>query len=176
MKSKKVKDRLFIFMVIMAIGAIVYLYFDSNTKIKEENTRWEQVSGQTYTSDSKEEIYITTRKDELSALENETIVDDFYVSHHYSMILNSKTNYYRSPKPIIIDLYGQLKNMFDSDILYLAKKNNGTLSVAKITSDNIYDEREDKNSKFTVTIKQLDNKFRIYLTNNKKEYNSDGLP
>lgn len=49
MKSKKVKDRLFIFMVIMAIGAIVYIYFDSNTKIKEENTRWEQVSGQTYT-------------------------------------------------------------------------------------------------------------------------------
>ena len=88
MKSKKVKDRLFIFMVIMAIGAIVYIYFDSNTKIKEENTRWEQVSGQTYTSDSKEEIYITTRKDELSALEN-TNIDKFYVDHHYSMILNS---------------------------------------------------------------------------------------
>jgi hypothetical protein len=175
MKSEKVKDRLFIFMVILAIGAIVYLYVDGNARIKEENTRWEHVSGKTYTSDSKEEIYITTRQDELSALENNDI-DKFYVDHHYSMILNSKTNYYRSPKPIIIDLYGQLKNMFDSDILYLAKKNNGTLSVAKITSDNIYDEREDKNSKFTVTIKQLDNKFRIYLTNNKKEYNSDGLP
>jgi len=175
MKSEKVKDRLFIFMVILAIGAIVYLYVDGNARIKEENTRWEHVSGKTYTSDSKEEIYITTRQDELSALEN-TDIDKFYVDHHYSMILNSKTNYYRSPKPIIIDLYGQLKNMFDSDILYLAKKNNGTLSVAKITSDNIYDEREDKNSKFTVTIKQLDNKFRIYLTNNKKEYNSDGLP
>lgn len=154
MKSEKVKDRLFIFMVIMAIGAIVYLYVDGNARIKEENTRWEHVSGKTYTSDSKEEIYITTRQDELSALEN-TDIDKFYVDHHYSMILNSKTNYYRSPKPIIIDLYGQLKNMFDSDILYLAKKNNGTLSVAKITSDNIYDEREDKNSKFTVTIKQL---------------------
>lgn len=175
MKSEKVKDRLFIFMVILAIGAIVYLYVDGNARIKEENTRWEHVSGKTYTSDSKEEIYITTRQDELSALEN-TDIDKFYVDHHYSMILNSKTNYYRYPKPIIIDLYGQLKNMFDSDILYLAKKNNGTLSVAKITSDNIYDEREDKNSKFTVTIKQLDNKFRIYLTNNKKEYNSDGLP
>ena len=175
MKSEKVKDRLFIFMVILAIGAIVYLYVDGNARIKEENTRWEHVSGKTYTSDSKEEIYITTRQDELSALEN-TDIDKFYVDHHYSMILNSKTNYYRSPKPIIIDLYGQLKNMFDSDILYLAKKNNGTLSVAKITSDNIYDEREDKNSKFTVTIKQLDNKFRIYLTNNKQEYNSDGLP
>lgn len=175
MKSEKVKDRLFIFMVILAIGAIVYLYVDGNARIKEENTRWEHVSGKTYTSDSKEEIYITTRQDELSALEN-TDIDKFYVDHHYSMILNSKTNYYRSPKPIIIDLYGQLKNMFDSDILYLAKKNNGTLSVAKITSDNIYDEREDKNSKFTVTIKQLDNKFRIYLTNNKKEYNSDELP
>lgn len=175
MKSEKVKDRLFIFMVILAIGAIVYLYVDGNARIKEENTRWEHVSGKTYTSDSKEEIYITTRQDELSALEN-TDIDKFYMDHHYSMILNSKTNYYRSPKPIIIDLYGQLKNMFDSDILYLAKKNNGTLSVAKITSDNIYDEREDKNSKFTVTIKQLDNKFRIYLTNNKKEYNSDGLP
>lgn len=175
MKSEKVKDRLFIFMVILAIGAIVYLYVDGNARIKEENTRWEHVSGKTYTSDSKEEIYITTRQDELSALEN-TDIDKFYVDHHYSMILNSKTNYYRSPKPIIIDLYGQLKNMFDSDILYLAKKNNGTLSVAKITSDNIYDEREDKNSKFTVTSKQLDNKFRIYLTNNKKEYNSDGLP
>lgn len=175
MKSEKVKDRLFIFMVILAIGAIVYLYVDGNARIKEENTRWEHVSGKTYTSDSKEEIYITIRQDELSALEN-TDIDKFYVDHHYSMILNSKTNYYRSPKPIIIDLYGQLKNMFDSDILYLAKKNNGTLSVAKITSDNIYDEREDKNSKFTVTIKQLDNKFRIYLTNNKKEYNSDGLP
>lgn len=175
MKSEKVKDRLFIFMVILANGAIVYLYVDGNARIKEENTRWEHVSGKTYTSDSKEEIYITTRQDELSALEN-TDIDKFYVDHHYSMILNSKTNYYRSPKPIIIDLYGQLKNMFDSDILYLAKKNNGTLSVAKITSDNIYDEREDKNSKFTVTIKQLDNKFRIYLTNNKKEYNSDGLP
>ena len=174
MKSEKVKDRLFIFMVILAIGAIVYLYVDGNARIKEENTRWEHVSGKTYTSDSKEEIYITTRQDELSALEN-TDIDKFYVDHHYSMILNSKTNYYRSPKPIIIDLYGQLKNMFDSDILYLAKKNNGTLSVVKITSDNIYDEREDKNSKFTVTIKQLDNKFRIYLTNNKKEYNSDGL-
>lgn len=175
MTSEKVKDRLFIFMVILAIGAIVYLYVDGNARIKEENTRWEHVSGKTYTSDSKEEIYIITRQDELSALEN-TDIDKFYVDHHYSMILNSKTNYYRSPKPIIIDLYGQLKNMFDSDILYLAKKNNGTLSVAKITSDNIYDEREDKNSKFTVTIKQLDNKFRIYLTNNKKEYNSDGLP
>lgn len=175
MKSEKVKDRLFIFMVILAIGAIVYLYVDSNATIKEENARWEHVSGKTYTSDSKEEIYITTRQDELSALEN-TDIDKFYVDHHYSMILNSKTNYYRSPKPIIIDLYGQLKNMFDSDTLYLAKKNNGKLSVAKITSDNIYDERDDKNSKFTVTIKQLDNKFRIYLTNNKKEYNSDGLP
>lgn len=175
MTSEKVKDRLFIFMVILAIGAIVYLYVDGNARIKEENTRWEHVSGKTYTSDSKEEIYITTRQDELSALEN-TDIDKFYVDHHYSMILNSKTNYYRSPKTIIIDLYGQLKNMFDSDILYLAKKNNGTLSVVKITSDNIYDEREDKNSKFTVTIKQLDNKFRIYLTNNKKEYNSDGLP
>lgn len=175
MTSEKIKDRLFIFMVILAIGAIVYRYVDGNARIKEENTRWEHVSGKTYTSDSKEEIYITTRQDELSALEN-TDIDKFYVDHHYSTILNSKTNYYRSPKPIIIDLYGQLKNMFDSDILYLAKKNNGTLSVAKITSDNIYDEREDKNSKFTVTIKQLDNKFRIYLTNNKKEYNSDGLP
>ena len=175
MKSEKVKDRLFIFMVILAIGAIVYLYVDGNARIKEENTRWEHVSGKTYASDSKEEIYITTRQDELSALEN-TDIDKFYVDHHYSMILNSKTNYYRSPKPIIIDLYGQLKNMFDSDILYLAKKNNGTLSVAKITSDNIYDEREDKNSKFTVTIKQLDNKFRVYLKNKKTKYNSDGLP
>lgn len=175
MTSEKVKDRLFIFMVILAIGAIVYLYVDGNARIKEENTRWEHVSGKTYTSDSKEEIYITTRKDELSALEN-TDIDKFYVDHHYSMILNSKTNYYRSPKPIIIDLYGQLKNAFDSDILYLAKKNNGRLSVAKITSDDIYDEREDKNSKFTVTIKRLNNKFRVYLTNNKKEYNSDGLP
>lgn len=61
MKSEKVKDRLFIFMVIMAIGAIVYIYVDGNARIKEENTHWEQVSGKTYTSDSKEEIYITTR-------------------------------------------------------------------------------------------------------------------
>lgn len=144
-------------------------------KKKEENTRWEQVSGQTYTSDSKEEIYITTRKDELSALEN-TDIDKFYVDHHYSMILNSKTNYYRSPKPIIIDLFGQLKNALDSDTLYLAKKNNGTLSVTKITIDDIYDEREDKNSKFTVTIKRLDDKFRVYLKNKKTKYNSDGLP
>lgn len=175
MKYEKVKDRLFIVMVILAIGAIVYLYVDSNAKIKAENVRWEQVSGKTYTSDSKEEIYITTRQDELSALEN-TDVDNVYVSHHYSMILNSKTNYYRSPKPIIIDLFGQLKNALDSDTLYLVKKNNGTLSVTKITIDDIYDEREDKNSKFTVTIKQLNNKFRVYLKNNKKEYNSDGLP
>lgn len=175
MKPTKIKDRLFIFMVIMAMGAMVYLYFDGNATIKEENARWEQVSGKTYTSDSKEEIYITTRQDELSALEN-TDVDNVYVSHHYSMILNSKTNYYRSPKPIIIDLFGQLKNALDSDTLYLVKKNNGTLSVTKITIDDIYDEREDKNSKFTVTIKQLDNKFRVYLKNNKKEYNSDGLP
>lgn len=124
MKSEKVKDRLFIFMVILAIGAIVYLYVDGNARIKEENTRWEHVSGKTYTSDSKEEIYITTRQDELSALEN-TDIDKFYVDHHYSMILNSKTNYYRSPKPIIIDLYGQLKNMFDSDMREkLRKKGN----------------------------------------------------
>lgn len=175
MKPTKIKDKLFIFMVIIAIGAIVYLYFDSNAKIKEENVRWEQVSGKTYTSGSDEEIYITTRKDELSKLENKTI-DNFYVEHHYSIILNSKINYYRSPKPIIIDLYSQLKNAFDSDTLYLAKKNNGTLSVAKITSDDIYDEREDKNSKFTVTIKQLDDKFRVYLKNKKTNYNSDGLP
>ena len=39
MKSEKVKDRLFIFMVIMAIGAIVYIYVDGNARIKEENTR-----------------------------------------------------------------------------------------------------------------------------------------
>ena len=175
MKSEKVKDRLFIFMVIMAMGAMVYLYFDNNAKIKEENTRWEQVSGKTYTSDSKEEIYITTRQDELSALENANI-DKFYVDHHYSMILNSKTNYYRSPKPIIIDIFGQLKNALDSDTLYLAKKHNGILSVTKITIDDIYDKREDKNSKFTVTIKQLDDKFRVYLKNKKTNYNSDGLP
>lgn len=175
MKSKKVKDRLFIFMVILAIGAIVYLYFDSNAKIKEETARWEQVSGKTYTSDSKEEIYITTRQDELSKLENKTI-DNFYVEHHYSIILNSKTNYYRSPKPIIIDIFGQFKNMLDPDTLYLAKKKNNILSVAKITSDDVYDEREDKNSKFTVTIKQLDDKFRVYLKNKKTNYNSDGLP
>ena len=92
------------------------------------------------------------------------------------MILNSKTNYYRSPKPIIIDIFGQLKNALDSDTLYLAKKNNGTLSVTKITIDDIYDEREDKNSKFTVTIKRLDDKFRVYLKNKKTKYNSDGLP
>lgn len=175
MKSEKVKDRLFIFMVILAIGAIVYLYVDGNARIKEENTRWEHVSGKTYTSDSKEEIYITTRQDELSALEN-TDIDKFYVDHHYSMILNSKTNYYRSPKPIIIDFFGQLKNALDSDTLYLAKKNNGTLSVTKITIDDIYDEREYKNSKFTVTIKRLDDKFRVYLKNKKTQYNSDGLP
>lgn len=64
----------------------------------------------------------------------------------------------------------------DSDTLYLAKKNNGTLSVTKITIDDIYDEREDKNSKFTVTIKRLDDKFRVYLKNKKTKYNSDGLP
>lgn len=161
MKSEKVKDRLFIFMVIMAIGAIVYIYVDGNARIKEENTH--------------EEIYITTRQDELSALEN-TDIDKFYVDHHYSMILNSKTNYYRSPKPIIINIFGQLKNALDSDTLYLAKKNNGTLSVTKITIDDIYDEREDKNSKFTVTIKRLDDKFRVYLKNKKTKYNSDGLP
>ena len=179
METKNTQSWLFSLLIIIALGASIYLYFDSKANIKEENARWEQISGKTYTSDSKEEIYITTKKNELSSLENET-VDTHYMNHHYSMILNSKTNDYRNPEPFILDIFGQLEKLLaEPDTVYLVKKDNGTLSGAESTINHIYDEREDKNANFTVTIKRFDDQYRVYLKNTKKEYkeyNSDGLP
>ena len=102
------------------------------------------------------------------------------MNHHYSMILNSKTNDYRNPEPFILDIFGQLEKLLaEPDTVYLVKKDNGTLSVAEMTINHIYDEREDKNANFIVTIKRFNDQYRVYLKNTKKEYkdyNSDGLP
>lgn len=172
MKYKKLPKILGILVLITSVSILGYTYIRDYNLKEQEDAKWEQVQGHTYDSNSTEEIYITSKEPDVSKIQNEklnTLLDNY-------VLLNSKTNYYRT-RPKVGPLFGLFSEYHEKyEYVYLIKKDHQKISVAKLEKQYIYDQRDEYNGQFTVTIKKLDEHYRVYLKNKKVEYNSTNLP
>ena len=88
--------------------------------------------------------------------------------------MDQKESVYKNPSSI--------DELFGINTHYIVKKDGDTVSVGEILNGNIIDKRKDKTKAFNVTIKKLNDNYRVILENEKdpqpKEitYTSDGLP
>ena len=173
MNNQKLSKGIIGFLIISMLSIVGYVYINDYIVTKQEDARWESVVGRTYDSNSPEEIYITSRENDILKLQNENLN---ILYDNTSLILNSKKNYYktRSNTGPFFGIFSEYRQKYK--YVYLVKKDNQQISVIKLEQQYIYDQRDEYNSQFTVTIKKPDNQYRVYLKNKKIDYDSTNLP
>lgn len=166
MKKLKAEDIL----MYIAIITLISLIFVVQIAHHDIETKWETAEAKTYKPTDNEAIYIVAYKKNIDNVIN----GDFESAMHNYPYMNQKESIYKTPSSI--------DGLFGINTHYIVKKDGDNVSVGEIMSGNVIDKRKDKTKEFTVTIKKLNDDYRVILENEKdpqpKEitYTSDGLP
>lgn len=167
-KKLKAED---IFMTI-AIIILIALIFVVQIAHHDIETKWATAEAKTYKPTDNEAIYVVAYKENI----DNVVKGDFESAMNHYPYMNQKERVYKKPSSI--------DELFGINTHYIIKKDGDTVSVGEIFNGNIIDKRKDKTKEFTVTIKKLNDDYRVILENEKdpqpqpKEitYTSDGLP
>ena len=158
MKKLKAEDIL----MYIAIITLISLIFVVQIAHHDIETKWATAEAKTYKPTDNEAIYVVAHKKNIDSV----VKGDFETAMQESV--------YKNPSSI--------DELFGINTHYIVKKDGDTVSVGEILNGNIIDKRKDKTKAFNVTIKKLNDNYRVILENEKdpqpKEitYTSDGLP
>lgn len=160
-----------IFMYIPII-ALISLIFVGAIALHDTETKWQTAEEKTYKPTDNEAIYVVAYKNNI----DNVVKGDFESANHGYPYMNQKESVYK--KPSFAD------KLFGINTHYVVKKDGDTISVGEVRSGNVIDQRKDKTKPFNVTIKKLDDNYRVILENDAEPkpqpkeitYTSDGLP
>lgn len=167
-KMKKLKaEDIFMYIAIITLIALIFVVQIAHHDIE---TKWATADAKTYKPTDNEAIYVVAYKENI----DNVVKGDFESAMNHYPYMNQKESVYKKPSSI--------DELFGINTHYIVKKDGDTVSVGEILNGNIIDKRKDKTKAFTVTIKKLNDDYRVILENEKdpqpKEitYTSDGLP
>lgn len=157
----------FIMVLIIPIIAVVKISVD-------REQQWQVAESKTYQPTDEIDIYVVSNKKDIDSI----VLGDYHSAEKGNVYINLRKNIYTTG---FKDIVSALINL---DKAYVVKKEGDKISVAELYEDNVYDKRKNKTKPFTVTIKKLDDDFRVIIENKVEEkpspkevtYTSDGLP
>lgn len=157
----------FILVLIIPILAVVKISVD-------REQQWQVAESKTYQPTDEIDIYVVSNKKYIDSI----VLGDYHSAEKGDVYINLRKNIYTTG---FKDIVSALINL---DKAYIVKKEGDKISVAELYEDNVYDKRKNKTKPFTVTIKKLDDDFRVIIENKVEEkpspkevtYTSDGLP
>ena len=166
-KFKKGLICVFIMVLIIPILAVVKISVD-------REQQWQVAESKTYQPTDEIDIYVVSNKKDISSI----VLGDYHSAEKGDVYINLRKNIYTTGFKNIVSA------LINLDEAYVVKKEGDKISVAELYEGNVYDKRENKTKPFTVTIKKLDDDFRVIIENKEDEkpspkdvtYTSDGLP
>lgn len=166
LKTKKIFKYLAIIAVISLIVTLMFMVEKIHYDVKKQ---WQTAEAKTYKPTDKEEIYVVAYKKNIENI----IKGDFASAKHSYPYMNQKESIYKTPS--FVD------ELFGINTYYVVKKEGDKVSIGELHG-NIIDERKDRTKPFNVTIKKLNDNYRVILENEKEPqpkeitYTSEGLP
>lgn len=140
----------------------------------DREQQWLTAESKTYQQTDDIDIYVVSNKKDIESI----VQGDYYSAEKGDVYINLRKNIYTTGFKDIV------RALINLDKAYVVKKEGDKISVAELYEDNVYDKRKNKTKPFTVTIKKLDDDFRVIIENKVEEkpspkevtYTSDGLP
>lgn len=169
MNEKLKKGLLYVFIVFLMILILAVVKVSA-----DREQQWQVAESKTYQPTDEIDIYIVSNKKDINSI----VLGDYHSAEKGDVYINLRKNIYTTG---FKDIVSALINL---DKAYVVKKEGDKISVAELYEDNVYDKRKNKTKPFTVTIKKLDDDFRVIIENKVEEkpspkevtYTSDGLP
>lgn len=169
MNEKFKKGLLYVFIVFLMILILAVVKVSA-----DREQQWQVAESKTYQPTDNIDIYVVSNKKDIESI----VQGDYYSAENGDVYINLRKNIYTTG---FNDIVSALINL---DKAYVVKKEGDKISVAELYEDNVHDKRENKTKPFTVTIKKLDDDFRVIIENKEDEkpspkdvtYTSDGLP